>query len=126
MAWVWKFKTSWEISGEWKPSCITPGVGGFSEGLPEDGTWRDSGAGKEGTWRDKGSPKISWEKSSLSKAKKSRSCGRSSPCILRTDIDKELLEILTVNNPAATASIKGSPKSVKLDSEAIPVCPRVV
>ena len=114
------------ISGEWKISCVIPGVGGIPNGLPKGGTLENSGVGKRGTWGYNGSPKMSWEKPSLSKAKKSRSCGRSSPYILRADINKEILGILTADNSAVTALVKGSPKSVKFDSEAILVCPSVV
>ena len=48
-----------------------------------------------------------------------RSHGKYDACILRTNIDSGMLKILTKYQSAATALIKGSPKSRKLDSGAI-------
>lgn len=81
---------------------------------------------KWGTCGGGGSPKMSWERPSPSKARKSGLYGKPGCCILRTNTDNDILRILTANKSAATTSRKKSPKSTKLDSEVIPVYPSVV
>jgi hypothetical protein len=76
--------------------------------------------GKGETWGEKGSSKM-WERGSFSKVKR---CGRWDPCTLRTDINSDMLNMLT--EYAARASIKESLKPLRPDSEAIPVCSNVV
>jgi hypothetical protein len=65
---------------------------------------------------------MSWKRGSLSKAKR---CGGCNPCTLRTNIDKEMLKILTRYQSAAAVPVWESPEPVKLDFEAIPACSNV-
>jgi len=76
-----------------------------------------------GSWREGDSPKMPWEISSSSRAKKLRSHGRYNPYILRPNTNGEILGVLTAYK---SGSMKRSPKSAKFDSEVILVSPNVV
>ena len=99
--------------------CVAHGI----DSVPGDISGEKSGRYSPvewGTWRDRDSPTMPWE---IGSAKKPRSHGGYNPYILRTNADNEILKVLTAYK---SASMKGSPKSVKFDSESILVSPNVV